>query len=136
MNFFNAELVELGKEQSKVKLACGTELTVFVNTATRFARVGDKVTLGIRPQDVLNHEEASDAANVVVGQIETIERLGSESFIYLNHPDIQEAFIVRVEDSQRREPGSEFRVGVPAENCHLFDASGAAFPRTRSPIFD
>ena len=94
------------------------------------------MTLGIRPQDVLNHEEGADASNCITGEVETVERLGNESFIYLNHPDIQEAFIVRVEDSRNRAAGSSFRVGVPAENCHLFDSNGQAFARTRSPKFD
>ncbi|CAM3661154.1 ABC transporter ATP-binding protein [Parendozoicomonas haliclonae] len=134
MNFFSASLLETGEEQSRVKLDCGTELTVFNNTSS--AKVGDKVTLGIRPQDVLNHEEECGAGNCITGTIETIERLGNESFIYLKHPDIQEAFIVRVEDSRRREPESAFRVGVPAENCHLFNEAGQAYPRTRSPRFD
>lgn len=134
MNFFRATIVESGLKESRVKLECGTELRVCNDT--RNAKPGDKVTLGIRPQDVLNHEEADGAENCITGTIETIERLGNESFIYLNHSDIHEAFIARVEDSVRRQQGSEFHVGVPAENCHLFDANGVAFPRTASPIFD
>ncbi|USE37340.1 ABC transporter ATP-binding protein [Endozoicomonas sp. SCSIO W0465] len=134
MNFFRATIEERGKSVSRVKLECGTELRVCNDTLR--AKPGDKVTLGIRPQDVLNHEEADGAENCITGTIETIERLGNESFIYLNHPDIHEAFIARVEDSLRRDCGAEFHVGVPAENCHLFDAHGVAFSRTKSPTFD
>ena len=134
MNFFNAEIVETGAEYSRVRLLSGAELTVYNDTSR--AQPGDKVTLGIRPQDVLNHEEGTDAKNCIIGEIETVERLGNESFIYLNHPDIQEAFIARVEDSRNRQPGHQFHVGVPAENCHLFDNSGQAFARTRAPKFD
>ncbi|MBO9482051.1 MULTISPECIES: sn-glycerol-3-phosphate ABC transporter ATP-binding protein UgpC [Gammaproteobacteria] len=134
MNFFRATIVEPDQKETKIKLECGTELRVCNDT--RNGKPGDKVTLGIRPQDVLNHEEANGAENCITGTIETIERLGNESFIYLNHPDIHEAFIARVEDSLRRQPGAEFHVGVPAENCHLFDANGVAFSRTRSPVFD
>ena len=134
MNFFRAEILETGAEKTKVQLESGKILTVCNNTEN--ALIGDKVTLGIRPQDVLNHECADSEENSITGTIDTLERLGNESFIYLNHPDIHEAFIVRVEDSRRREPGSAFHVGIPAENCHLFDADGKAFTRTRAPLLD
>ena len=134
MNFFRASILETGNEKSRVKLECGSEVTVFNDT--RAAKVGDKVTLGIRPQDVLSHEETEGTENRITGVIETIERLGSESFIYLNHPDIHESFIARVEDFRRRELDSEFHVGVPAQNCHLFNSDGRAFPRTRAPRID
>ncbi len=134
MNFFRAELLKTGKEQSQVKLACGTELTVCNDTTG--AKVGDSVTLGIRPQDVMNHENPTTEGNCITGAIETIERLGNESFVYLSHPDIHEAFIARVEDSLHREVDSEFHVGIPEENCHLFNDAGLAFPRTRTPKFD
>ncbi len=134
MNFFRATIVACGQSESKIKLECGTELTVCNDTSS--ASAGDKVTLGIRPQDVLKKDSNDTGKNWITGTIETIERLGNESFVYMKHPDIHEAFIARIEDSMRRECGSEFRVGVPAENCHLFDADGKALKRTQSPKFD
>lgn len=134
MNFFRATITATGKEQTKVKLDCGTEIVTYTNASR--AKVGDKVTLGIRPQDVLSHEQADGAENCITGSIITIERLGNESFVYMEHPDMHEAFIARVEDSLRRDEGSEFHVGVPAENCHLFDDKGRAFTRTRMPTFE
>ena len=134
MNFFRATIVVCDQSESKIKLECGTELTVCNDTSN--ASAGDKVTLGIRPQDVLKQDSNDAGKNWITGTIETIERLGNESFVYMKHPDIHEAFIARIEDSMRRECGSEFRVGVPAENCHLFDADGRAFKRTQSPKFD
>ena len=86
------------------------------------------------PQDA--DEATNSHDNVVTATINALERLGTESFIYLNHSDIEEDFILRIEDSRRREEGSEFRVHIPAENCHLFDADGQAFARTQAPHFD
>ena len=134
MNFFRATIVASGASETRIKLECGTELTVCNDT--RYANPGDKVTLGIRPQDVLPQDSNIGGKNWITGTIETIERLGNESFVYLKHPDSHEAFIARIEDSMRRERGSDFRVGVPAQNCHLFDAHGKAFKRTQSPKFD
>ena len=132
MNFFSGEIVETGSEKTRVKLDSG-EILIACNN-TKQASAGDRITLGIRPQDA---EEATGShGNVITTTIKTLERLGTESFIYLNHSDIEEDFILRVEDSRRREEGSEFHVHVPAENCHLFDARGLAFARTQAPHFD
>ncbi|MGI9274566.1 MAG: ABC transporter ATP-binding protein [Endozoicomonas sp.] len=135
MNFFRGEIVETGQEKTRVKLETGEVITA-CNDTTR-ARADNKVTLGIRPQDNLGGEELGDNdSNVVTGKINAVERLGTESFIYLDHPAIKESFTVRIEDSRRREPGSEFKVGIPEKHCHLFDADGQAFKRTQAPLFD
>ena len=133
MNFFRGEIMETGSEKTVVKLASG-EMVVARNNSEK-ASVGDKVTLGIRPQDA---EEATtdNNDNVVTATINALERLGTESFIYLNHADIEEDCILRIEDSRRREEGTEFRMHIPAECCHLFDANGQAFVRTQAPHFD
>lgn len=132
MNFFRGEIVETGAERTRVKLESG-EIIVTCNNSER-ACTGDKVTLGVRPQDA---EEATNSHdNVVTATINALERLGTESFIYLNHGDIEEDFILRVEDSRRREENSQFHVHIPAESCHLFDADGLAFARTLAPHLD
>lgn len=132
MNFFRGEIIETGSDRTRVKLDSGETIVACNNTEN--ATVGDKVTLGIRPQDA--EEATSSHDNVVAATLNALERLGTESFIYLNHSDIEEDFILRIEDSRRREEGSEFRVHIPAENCHLFDANGQAFVRTQAPHFD
>ena len=132
MNFLRAEIVETGEEKTVVKLNSGEIIQCYNNSQQ--AAEGDKVTLGIRPQDA--QEAIGQPDNRVTTTINALERLGTESFIYMNHADVEEGFILRVEDSHRREPGSEFRVHFPAENCHLFDSNGDAFSRTRAPQFD
>ncbi|WP_062261473.1 ABC transporter ATP-binding protein [Endozoicomonas arenosclerae] len=130
MNFFRGEIVATGSETTQVKLETGEMIQTYNDTS--YAAIGDKVTLGIRPQDVLTNAEE----NNVTGTINALERLGTETFVYLNHPAIVEAFTVRIEDHRRREEGESFKVGLPAESCHLFGANGQAFQRTRAPQFD
>ncbi|WP_252178646.1 sn-glycerol-3-phosphate ABC transporter ATP-binding protein UgpC [Endozoicomonas sp. 4G] len=130
MNFFRGEIIATGAETTQVKLESGETIQACNNTAA--ATVGDKVTLGIRPQDVIGNSEE----NSVTGTINALERLGTETFVYLDHPAIEQAFTVRIEDHRRREQGESFKVGLPAESCHLFDARGQAFKRTRAPQFD
>ena len=131
MNFFQGEIVETGSEQTIVRLESGEQITACNNSAS--AKAGDKVTLGFRPQDALAEAESD---NIITGSIKALERLGTESFVYLNHPAIEEDFILRTEDSRRRKEGSEFKVCVPAENCHLFNEQGLAFARTKAPHYD
>ena len=131
MNFFRGEIVETGAEQTIVRLDSGEQVKVCNDTSS--AKAGDKVTLGVRPQDALAEAEGE---NVITGTIKALERLGTESFVYLNHPAIEEDFILRTEDSRRREEGSEFKVGIPAESCHLFNETGLAFARTKAPHYD
>ena len=131
MNFFRGEIVETGAEQTIVRLDSGEQVKVCNDTSS--AKAGDKVTLGVRPQDALAEAEGE---NVITGTIKALERLGTESFVYLNHSAIEEDFILRTEDSRRREEGSEFKVGIPAESCHLFNETGLAFARTKAPHYD
>ena len=49
MNFFRGEIVATGSETTQVKLETGEMIQTFNNTSS--AATGDKVTLGIRPQD-------------------------------------------------------------------------------------
>ena len=131
MNFFRGEIIETGQEKTIVELEVGEQLMTCNNTSS--AKAGDKVTLGIRPQDAI-----ADTAgeNSVTGTIKALERLGTESFVYLNHPAIEEDFILRTEDSRHRDEGTEFAVSIPAECCHLFNADGMAFERTQAPHYD
>ncbi len=132
MNFLKGEIVETGSEMTRIKLDSGEDILACNNTES--ASKGDKVILGIRPQEVT--EASSDSRNVVTGAIRTLERLGTESFVYLDQKAADDSFILRIEDSRRRDTGAEFRVEIPQENCHLFDASGNAFPRTQAPHID
>lgn len=128
MNFFDAFIDAVGKEESTVKLTTGEILKANVNTER--ARQGDRVVLGVRPEDALTE---TDSGNTVEAKVVALERLGSESFIYLSHDTIREHFIVRVEDSRRRDRGTKMKIELPARFCHLFDSDGKAFRRTQAP---
>ncbi|MRI32334.1 ABC transporter [Endozoicomonas sp. OPT23] len=131
MNFFKGEIIETGSETSRVMLDSG-EVIRTCNDTSR-AKAGDKISLGIRPQDAIS-EASGD--NTVTGTIQAVERLGTESFIYLEQAAIEDSCVLRVEDSRRRENGSNFTMGIPAESCHLFDSHGQSFVRTKAPHFD
>lgn len=131
MNFFDGVIEQVGDEESKVKLTTGEILKTYVNSEG--GKAGDRVVLGIRPEHVLAE---TDRGNAVEARIEALERLGSESFIYMGHDTIREHFIVRVEDSRRRDEGAKMKIELPPEDCHLFNADGVAFSRTRAPAIE
>ncbi|WP_263082011.1 sn-glycerol-3-phosphate ABC transporter ATP-binding protein UgpC [Endozoicomonas sp. Mp262] len=131
MNFFDGVIEKTGQLETLVKLTTGELIKTFVNTSA--AQPGKSVTLGVRPEHA--SIEAKDE-NIITGKVQALERLGSESFIYMKHDAIQEHFIVRVDDSRRREEGSTIQIKLPAEQCHLFNAEGLAFSRTRAPEID
>ena len=131
MNFFDGILEAPGNPVSRVKLCSGELINACVNTSS--AKKGDAVVLGIRPQDAL--VEISQG-NSISGRISALERLGAESYIYMQHDCIREHFTVRVEDCQKREEGTVISIECPAEFCHLFNAQGLAFKRTQVPVFD
>ena len=131
MNFFDGFIEQADKELTTVKLTTGEVLNARVNTSR--AKQGDRIVLGIRPEDALAE---TDSDNAVEGQVVALERLGAESFIYMSHDAIREHFIVRVEDSRRRKEGTKMKIELPVHLCHLFDADGKAFRRTRAPEVD
>ncbi|MGI9274570.1 MAG: ABC transporter ATP-binding protein [Endozoicomonas sp.] len=135
MNLFDGFVEQPGTEETSIKLTTGETLKANVNTVSgkRTGKKGDRVVLGIRPVDSLAE---TDEGNAVEGKVQTIERLGAESFIYMTHDTIREHFIVRVEDSRRRGAGSKMKIQLPVHMCHLFDADGMAFRRTRAPEVD
>ena len=131
MNFFDGFIEEANSNETRIKLTTGEILKA--NVDSQGANKGDRVVLGIRPEDALAE---TDNGNAVEAKVETLERLGAESYIYMSHDTIRENFIVRVEDSRKREMGSKMKIELPIQLCHLFNAEGKAFHRTQAPAYD
>lgn len=131
MNFFDGVIETTGEEETLIRLTTGEHLKACVSSLE--ANKGDRVVLGIRPEDSLAE---TDNGNAVEGKVEALERLGSESYIYMGHDTIREHFIVRVQDSRRRDESSKMKIELPPQHCHLFNAEGIAFPRTQAPAID
>jgi multiple sugar transport system ATP-binding protein len=89
------------------------------------AQVGDKVTVGIRPEHVLvDHSEDGVRATVL-----TIESLGDAGYLYAQSPLAVDGLIARIPPLERRQKGSQVKFGAAPEHCHLFNAEGSAYPR-------
>jgi len=123
MNFIAAELSQIDAGIATVKLASGEAIECQVDASA--ARVGDQVTLGIRPE----HLRTDGAANRIGTTVTFVESLGSSTHAYCALPGVEEALTCELDDHTAVRHGDALSLSVPASLCYLFDAAGHAFRR-------
>jgi len=127
MNFLRATVTAPKNGTVSVRLAGGDSMDVPVEPGR--VKEGANVTLGVRPE----HFRVSDRG-LVRGEVLVVERLGGETFLHVK-ATTGELLTVQAEgDSPVR---MHDNVGLQANptDCHLFDQSGLAIPRTaRHPL--
>ncbi len=125
MNFIGSKVEAVEANGVRCSLPGGSSVLALVGT--QGVKVGDKVTLGIRPEHTLEH--AGNNATIS-GVIEVLEQLGEAHFIYLKLAS-GERIIVRAPDDTSLKVNQNLAVGVPSDRCHVFNAEGRALPRIR-----
>ena len=123
MNFLAGTIEAVEDGGATVRLRNGAVLRTAVATAG--AGPGDPVTLGIRPEDLRIGDEALRA------KVTLVEWLGNICFAYLDSDAVDEPLIVQLPAGSDLQEGETVSLGAAAEACHLFDATGRAFPRQR-----
>jgi multiple sugar transport system ATP-binding protein len=120
MNFFDVALVE----EDDALYADGVTFRLRVPEAKAKALgpyKGQKVVLGIRPEDI--HDPEFAPPNITEGRIkakvEVTELMGNEVFLYLLTGD--KTFIARVDPRTRAGIGHEVEAVANMDNIHLFD---------------
>ena len=91
--------------------------------STGTAAPGDEVTLGLRPEHMLE----TDAVVRLDGVVDVVERLGEASYIYMHAGD-GSRLTVRADGHSRARSGDRLTVSAEPDAAHLFDAQGRAFP--------
>jgi multiple sugar transport system ATP-binding protein len=144
MNFIAAEVSELldGSDdgadgaQVLVTLAGGERVRCAVDGGA--AKVGDKVTLGVRPEHFepvahavgSGHAQPPGAAdNLIRAAVTFVESLGSSTQAYADFPGAQEQLTCQLSGASRVRGGQTLALHIPAERAYLFDAQGLAFRR-------
>jgi multiple sugar transport system ATP-binding protein len=124
MNLLESAIVGFEGKRPVVRLPQGGRLTVAVDGSG--AKIGDPVTLGLRPES-LGEGPIGFAARLL-----RVEQLGSESYLYL---DIGEdrPFVVRHAANFRGRTGEPWSVPVEGNAAYLFDAAGRAFEKIDPP---
>ncbi|MEJ6077050.1 maltose/maltodextrin ABC transporter ATP-binding protein MalK [Vibrio sp. 1-Bac 57] len=124
MNFMSVSIEDAEDERVKVKLANNESFWISVEGKT--VNIGDRMSLGIRPEHLLNAEQA-DAT--IEGKVQIVEKLGNETQIYMNLASADADVIYRAADTLDVEVGQKYNVGLTAHRCHLFHRDGIACRR-------
>ena len=126
MNFVEGLLASIG-ETTAIVLRGGE--TIVVNIDTRRARVGDRATIGIRPEHVAL--PAIDA-NIVNGRTTLVEPMGDSTLIYFDATGADDGLTVRASPDFRIGKGDRTSLSFPDRHCYLFDQNGKSFPRAQT----
>ena len=121
MNFLPGTVKSSAAGKTVVALASGGELMLAGQPAKP---AGAKVTLGVRPE-ALVVGAATASALAIAGKALVVERLGSETILYLGLADGTQ-LTVKADGSAAANPGDEVTVGVIPETVTLFGADGLA----------
>ncbi|WP_432719431.1 sn-glycerol-3-phosphate ABC transporter ATP-binding protein UgpC [Jeongeupia wiesaeckerbachi] len=127
MNLLEAQLV--GVEQGAAVMRLPKGITVRSAVDASRGKVGDKVTLGIRPE----HIQLADPqdANAIPARVDLIEHLGDIVLAYIEIPGINEIICLKLPGHMTGlKYGDSVRISFPEKNVLLFDAEGLAFKRS------
>ncbi|CCD35820.1 Various polyols ABC transporter, ATP-binding component [Candidatus Paraburkholderia kirkii UZHbot1] len=92
------------------------------------AKVGDAVTVGIRPEHLQpNSAEAGDYG--VSAATMTVETLGDAAYLYAETDVAPDGLIARIPPLEKHARGQKLKFGTAPDHCHLFNAEGIAYTR-------
>jgi len=126
MNFLAATVVSADAGAALVQLETGAQIRCDVDAAR--AKVGDKVTLGMRPEH-LEVAPAGQATNAISTTVTFVESLGSTTHAYCDYPGVAETLVCELDGATRLRNGATLVLACPPARAYLFDADGKAFRR-------
>ena len=120
MNFFEGMLQ--GRNGNLVFDEGGFSLTVTPEQAGRLGgRVGGEIVFGIRPEDLRDAQRVAEAdpGHQFEAEVEVVEPMGSEVFLYLTTG--RTTFTARVDAHDEVEVSQRYRLAVAMDKAHFFD---------------
>jgi len=117
MNFFPAEF---SASQQPRELILGAARFA-VGDPVRATRAGEPIEAGVRPEHLAI---GIDSPPLFEAEIAIVERLGSETIVYLDAPGSAEPVAIKVTASCGLRPGERVPVTLADGVIHLFDAAG------------
>ena len=124
MNFLDGRITDVHEKGVDVELDGGHKAAVRCEPGADVS-AGAPVTLGVRPE-ALNPDGSGDSS--ITGKVYAVERLGGETYLYLNTPQGRE-ITVHAAGDKVVSSGDEIAIGFTADKCHLFHDTGEAFER-------
>jgi multiple sugar transport system ATP-binding protein len=127
MNFISARAVEVFFDRLVAETASGLRIAAAV--CGDGVKIGDPLTLGIRPEHVTFGDTLS--AGVL-----NVERFGDSSLLYLECGDAKEPIVMRTDGGTRLKRGDSVSLALPGQHVHVFDAKARALTRSVDPLGD
>jgi multiple sugar transport system ATP-binding protein len=124
MGFFHARLVDREGQRVGIALRDGKGGEATVNFPGHVFRTKEgEVVVGIRPEHCwLDEPEKA----LVLGEVLEIERLGADTFAFIDVEGADESIAVRVmRTHQNVAPGDRVGINFDPAHAHLFDPAGA-----------
>ncbi|MGI6174500.1 MAG: ABC transporter ATP-binding protein [Christensenellales bacterium] len=129
MNFFNVRLVKEADGvyakfgDNKIKIPAG-KLAKFKSDSY----IGKEVTMGIRPENIHDEEQflAISPDSIIDVDVEIVELLGSETYLYLKTTGKEGNIVARVNPRSTSRGGDKIRVAFDANRLHFFDFENEA----------
>ena len=124
MNFFRGRLSDDGGETYFEEATDGQPIRLKLSgtvAARGAAYVGEKVVLGVRPEDIADARSASDGGAPHCGsaQLEVSEPMGAETYLYLRSG--AESFVARVKSGDSYTVNQNVDLCFDVDKAHLFD---------------
>ncbi len=116
MNFFTVMVQGMSNAGSVLALTDGT--IIHAHASASSLRVGDTLTLGIRPEHL-----GIATTGAIRAQVQSVEHLGSESYVYLRASS-GEVLTVRVSGETEVAPEETVQLAPDLNFLHLFDSTG------------
>jgi len=82
--------------------------------------VGENIHFGVRPEHFIFTKNQTQTIN---GKVYAVERLGGETYIYLNSKTDND-IIVHCSGDREIKVGENLDVGFSIKDCHLFNSNG------------
>ena len=123
MNLMPAEVLQASASGVKLRVAGDTSVIADVDGSS--LKVGDKVTLGLRAEHVL---EAGEGSEIFHCDVQVVEHLGESNYIYAALADGSEV-VLRGDGDRTVALGVPLSFSTPSSAFHVFDAQGQAMRR-------
>ncbi|XZG70491.1 ABC transporter ATP-binding protein [Chitinibacteraceae bacterium HSL-7] len=125
MNLMEGVVTEASASGMTVELAGGQRVRAEVDASS--AAVGDRVSVGIRAEHIMESDEGSEHFS---GTVNLVEHLGEANYLYITLANGQDV-VVRGNGEREVALGARIELSAPAAAFHAFDRNGVAFNRLK-----
>jgi multiple sugar transport system ATP-binding protein len=136
MNFLPATIESISDRSIEVRLDdSGEALSLPGHGSRQRLSIGERVTLGVRPEHLSAESEAdpTQSSLSIVRTVQLVEQLGETAYVHLDQPG-GASLLAKAPGTSSLRPGDRQAFHLSDEAWHLFDAHGAAIALDRTVL--